>query len=106
MAEVKLKGLEIYRYNKQTLSKTRQMSRQKVCFCMMKQGLLQRNRYAFRKRSDKGKETKKVFHKNSSLITFRYNTLTNNVLWCDELNFQLITSVICSKKMLMFPDSG
>ena len=25
MAEVKLKGLEIYRYNKQTLSKTRQI---------------------------------------------------------------------------------
>ena len=29
-----------------------------------------------------------------------------NMLWCDELNFQLITSVICSKKMLTFPDSG
>lgn len=63
MAEVKLKRLEIYRYNKQTLSKTRQMSRQKVCFCMMKHDLLQRNRYAFRKRSDKGKETKKFFTK-------------------------------------------
>jgi len=63
MAEVKLKRLEIYRYNKQTLSKTRQMSQQKVCFCMMKHGLLQRNRYAFRKRSDKGKETKKFFTK-------------------------------------------
>lgn len=40
MAEAKLKGMEIYRYNKQTLSKTRQMSLQKVCFCMMKHGLL------------------------------------------------------------------
>ena len=63
MAEVKLKRLEIYRYNKQTLSKTRQIRLQKVCFCMMKHGLLQRNRYAFRKRSDKGKETKKFFTK-------------------------------------------
>ena len=45
MAEAKLKRLEIYRYNKQTLSKTRQMSLQKVCFCMMKHDLLQRNRY-------------------------------------------------------------
>lgn len=91
MAEVKLKRLEIYRYNKQTLSKTRQMSRQKVCFCMMKHGLLQRNRYAFRKRSDKGKETKKVFHKNSSLITTAHNALKYNALLCDELYFQLIT---------------
>lgn len=49
---------------------------------------------------------KSFFKKNSSLITFGFNLLTNNVLWCDELNFQLITSVICSKKMLMFPDSG
>ena len=49
------------------------MSLQKVCFCMMKHDLLQRNRYAFRKRSDKGKETKKVFHKNSSLITLKVN---------------------------------
>lgn len=91
MAEVKLKGLEIYRYNKQTLSKTRQMSLQKVCFCMMKHDLLQRNRYAFRKRSDKGKETKKVFHKNSSLITMAYNTLKYSALLCDELRFRLIT---------------
>lgn len=91
MAEVKLKGLEIYRYNTQTLSKTRQMSLQKVCFCMMKHDLLQRNRYAFRKRSDKGKETKKVFHKNSSLITTAYNTLKDSALLCDELYFQLIT---------------
>lgn len=49
---------------------------------------------------------KSFFKKNSSLITFGFNLLTNNVLWCDELNFQLITSVICNKKMLMFPDSG
>lgn len=49
---------------------------------------------------------KSFFKKNSSLITFVFNLLTNNVLWCDELNFQLITSVICSKKMLMFSDSG
>lgn len=49
---------------------------------------------------------KSFLKKNSSLITFVFNLLTNNVLWCDELNFQLITSVICSKKMLMFPDSG
>lgn len=91
MAEVKLKRLEIYRYNKQTLSKTRQMSRQKVCFCMMKHGLLQRNRYAFRKRSDKGKETKKVFHKNSSLITTAHNILKYSALLCDELRFRLIT---------------
>lgn len=35
----------------------------------------------------------KSFLKNSSLITFGFNLLTNNVLWCDELNFQLITSV-------------
>lgn len=84
MAEVKLKGLEIYRYNKQTLSKTRQMSLQKICFCMMKHGLLQRNRYAFRKRPDKGKETKKVFHKNSSLITTAHNTLKYSALLCDE----------------------
>ncbi len=49
---------------------------------------------------------KSFFKKNSSLITFGFNPLTNNVLWCDELNFQLITSVICNKKMLMFPDSG
>lgn len=49
---------------------------------------------------------KSFFKKNSSLITFGFNQLTNNMLWCDELNFQLITSVICSKKMLMFPDSG
>jgi hypothetical protein len=48
----------------------------------------------------------KSFFKNSSLITFGFNLLTDNMLWCDELNFQLITSVICSKKMLMFPDSG
>ncbi len=48
----------------------------------------------------------KSFKKNSSLITFWFNLLTGNMLWCDELNFQLITSVICSKKMLMFPDSG
>lgn len=91
MAEAKLKRLEIYRYNKQTLSKTRQMSLQKVCFCMMKHDLLQRNRYAFRKRSDKGKETKKVFHKNSSLITTAHNTLKYSALLCDELYFQLIT---------------
>lgn len=91
MAEVKLKGLEIYRYNKQTLSKTRQMSQQKVCFCMMKHDLLQRNRYAFRKRSDKGKETKKVFHKNSSLITTAHNALKYSALLCDELRFRLIT---------------
>ena len=91
MAEVKLKGLEIYRYNKQTLSKTRQMSLQKVCFCMMKHDLLQRNRYAFRKRPDKGKETKKVFHKNSSLITTVHNTLKYSALLCDELRFRLIT---------------
>lgn len=49
---------------------------------------------------------KSFFKKNSSLITFGFNPLTNNVLWRDELNFQLITSVICNKKMLMFPDSG
>lgn len=49
---------------------------------------------------------KSFFKKNSSLITFGFNLLTGNMLWCDELNFQLITSVICSKKMLMFPDSG
>lgn len=49
---------------------------------------------------------KSFFKKNSSLITFVFNLLTNNVLWCDELNFQLITFIICSKKMLMFPDSG
>ena len=67
------------------------MSRQKVCFCMMKQGLLQRNRYAFRKRSDKGKETKKVFHKNSSLITTAHNAQKYNALLCDELRFRLIT---------------
>ena len=91
MAEAKLKGLEIYRYNKQTLSKTRQMSLQKVCFCMMKHDLLQRNRYAFRKRPDKGKETKKVFHKNSSLITTAHNTLKYSALLCDELRFRLIT---------------
>lgn len=91
IAEVKLKRLEIYRYNTQTLSKTRQMSRQKVCFYMMKHDLLQRNRYAFRKRSDKGKETKKVFHKNSSLITTAYNTLKDSALLCDELRFRLIT---------------
>lgn len=91
MAEAKLKRLEIYRYNKQTLSKTRQMSRQKVCFCMMKHGLLQRNRYAFRKRPDKRKETKKVFHKNSSLITTAHNALKYNALLCDELRFRLIT---------------
>lgn len=91
IAEVKLKRLEIYRYNKQTLSKTRQMSLQKVCFCMMKHDLLQRNRYAFRKRSDKGKETKKVFHKNSSLITTAHNTLKYSALLCDELYFRLIT---------------
>lgn len=48
----------------------------------------------------------KSFKKNSSLITFGFNLLTGNMLWCDELNFQLITSVICNKKMLMFPDSG
>lgn len=48
----------------------------------------------------------KSFLKNSSLITFGFNLLTGNMLWCDELNFQLITSVICNKKMLMFPDSG
>ena len=85
MAEVKLKRLEIYRYNKQTLSKTQQMSLQNVCFCMMKHDLLQRNRYAFRKRPDKGKETKKVFHKNSSLITSAPNSQDINTLWCDEL---------------------
>lgn len=49
---------------------------------------------------------KSFLKKNSSLITFGFNLLTGNMLWCDELNFQLITSVICSKKMLMFPDSG
>lgn len=91
MAEAKLKRLEIYRYNKQTLSKTRQISLQKVCFCMMKHGLLQRNRYAFRKRPDKRKETKKVFHKNSSLITTAHNALKYNALLCDELRFRLIT---------------
>lgn len=91
MAEAKLKGLDIYRYNKQTLSKTRQISLQKVCFCMMKHGLLQRNRYAFRKRPDKRKETKKVFHKNSSLITTAHNALKYNALLCDELRFRLIT---------------
>lgn len=91
MAEAKLKGLDIYRYNKQTLSKTRQISLQKVCFCMMKHGLLQRNRYAFRKRPDKGKETKKVFHKSSSLITTAHNALKYNALLCDELRFRLIT---------------
>lgn len=32
MAEVKLKRLEIYRYNKQTLSKTRQISLQRYAF--------------------------------------------------------------------------
>lgn len=67
------------------------MSQQKVCFCMMKHGLLQRNRYAFRKRSDKGKETKKVFHKSSSLITTAHNALKYNALLCDELRFRLIT---------------
>lgn len=41
---------------------------------------------------------KSFFLKNSSLITFGSNLLTNNMLWCDELNFQLITSIICSKK--------
>jgi hypothetical protein len=91
MAEAKLKRLEIYRYNKQTLSKTQQISLQKVCFCMMKHDLLQRNRYAFRKRPDKGKETKKVFHKNSSLITTAHNTLKYSALLCDELRFRLIT---------------
>lgn len=40
----------------------------------------------------------KSFLKNSSLITFGFNLLTGNMLWCDELNFQLITSVICNKK--------
>lgn len=49
---------------------------------------------------------KSFFKKLRSLITFGFNLLTGNMLWCDELNFQLITSVICSKKMLMFPDSG
>ena len=67
------------------------MSLQKVCFCMMKHDLLQRNRYAFRKRPDKGKETKKVFHKNSSLITTAHNALKYSALLCDELYFQLIT---------------
>lgn len=90
MAEAKLKRLEIYRYNKQALSKTRQMSRQKVCFCMMKHDLLQRNRYAFRKRSDKGKETKKFFTKLVTLTT-AHNALKYSALLCDELYFQLIT---------------
>ena len=67
------------------------MSLQKVCFCMMKHDLLQRNRYAFRKRPDKGKETKKVFHKNSSLITTAHNALKYSALLCDELRFRLIT---------------
>ena len=40
-----------------------------------------------------GCQTIYFFRKNSSLITFGFNPLTNNVLWCDELNFQLITSV-------------
>ena len=59
--EVKLKHLEIYKYNKQTLSETRQMNLQKECFCMMKHGLLQHNGYAFRKRPDKGKRNEKSF---------------------------------------------
>ena len=50
--------------------------------------------------------SKKVFVKNSSLVTSWLNVLSVRLLWCDELNFQLITSVICNKKMLMFPDSG
>ena len=37
------------------------MSLQKVCFCMMKHVLLQRNRYAFRKKPDKGKRNEKKF---------------------------------------------
>lgn len=37
------------------------------------------------------KEKKKVFHKNSSLITMAYNTLKYSALLCDELYFQLIT---------------
>lgn len=61
------------------------MSLQKVCFCMMKHDLLQRNRYAFRKRSDKGKEKKKVFtktrHSSQRHITLR-NTAHYRVTSC------------------------
>lgn len=49
---------------------------------------------------------KSFFKKNSSLVTFGCNELTNNALRRDELNFKLITSTICSKKMLMFSDFG
>ena len=72
MAEAKLKRLEIYRYNKQTLSKTRQMSLQKVCFCMMKHDLLQRNRYAFRKGLIKEKRNEKSF--SQKLVTHHNST--------------------------------
>lgn len=80
----------------------------KVAYQNAKGGLSQRKRYAFTIQyvsSDiiKGcvcckvavccHQRKKFFKRNSSLITFGFNLLTGNVLWCDELNFQLITSV-------------
>lgn len=37
------------------------------------------------------KKRKKVFHKNSSLITTAHNTLKYSALSCDELEMQLIT---------------
>ena len=71
---------------------------------MMKHDLLQRNRYAFRKRSDKGKETKKVFHKNSSLITSARNPLTDRDITCDELNKQNVTKHHAQARQVIYGD--
>jgi len=39
----------------------------------------------------RSKTAKKVFKKNSSLVTTGFNSLQANQLPCDELHFQLIT---------------
>lgn len=45
------------------------------------------------------------FARNSSLVTLRFNTLTVNEIWRDELTFSLIT-LDCLGLNVPFPDLG
>lgn len=46
-----------------------------------------------------------LFERNSSLVTLRFNTLTVNEIWRDELTFSLIT-LGCFGQNVPFPDLG
>lgn len=43
-----------------------------------------------------------IFIKNSSLVTYGHNTLTDKMLRRDELQLQLITSCLIKDKILFF----